>query len=1006
MKKLFNKTVVLLIIISLFFIGNIKINAEEYRYDNCRHGYFSWYYTNDINSSSDKDNYHEVVKVVFVPNNKSIQYSIATKYGNKWSNKDKKYTDKGIFTLDTSGTTQRQLKINIDGDSCLSPTFDSYESTYEITKLAMDEKAENIIVEGYTFVLTKNGIRVHTINPTITLGVTNAENIYLDESKFTPPTSGKNSYLSRCEFVEGKYYKCPKDSYTLLVASNIAEAYVKSDSKKVDLRSDYSYTRYYAREWSVGNWSLKEGTDTTPGVLEYMYLFNLNTANFSSNPGTIGANLNKGERKNNDLTMTQEVIKYFINPTSETYSKDIAQYGNKLYVNVNFKFVIPIEKLSEQLSKKYGTANPKLKFKLNIKSNTDAKKIYTYTIKNTDSIKNLEPINANITLVGLIEKNVSDVQINNNKKITFNIESQNTKIRFLNLSEMRGRLYTAANKQVTLFEMPNGSSPYFANTYGSGKIYLDSFGASKYNYYVNDIVHSDLYYPINLYGLKIEKNTSNNSVITYDCSGKSKKDGTCMKGAAYDEANKVIYALSTWISPQNSSKFSIGCTDGYTLFGNSCCATNMLINEYKTSTKTCCTQDKIVKNFINKRNECCMEDVREENGIRFCENACKNINCPVGSDRDIDGKCCKPNTISIETGKCIYENEVEATDDNSIVCKVSDMVGISTCNCSTLNESYKCDPNTEKTEVTPKRTYKTSLINGGKTTCEEQYTLTIGKVVKVVQGGSFKYSVGFKVVRECSGGGVSEDNLPKYSLDKNIIKTAVANIQIKDTSKNANQDIPVIREKQEAIKNLKYYDFTYETGNENVQKIGDKIIQTIQYTLEYKYNYYMNYINGKIIEEQEDIDDDYFLAGRNVFLLLNAKPDTYNNDVIININGNKINIDCEYKILENKAKNYLFKQFDEKNVFARTKKGYNWTTDTANAIISKIENNVESLYEPGRAMYEINLDKNSINKIKNYINTNSGYYNSSDDKNFFSEFSIIKNPDDNILKEFNISHLE
>ncbi len=635
----------------------------------------------------------------------------------------------------------------------------------------------------------------------------------------------------------------------------------------------------------------------------------------------------------------------------------------------------------------------------------------------------IDSVNSNITQVGIMQDVTNDISLTADTKISFKTITANTRIKFLNVSTMRGRKET--NGQMTPY-IVNEKSPYFANTYGNNTIYHDAKGSGgKYYYYVTDIIKNNNYYPINLYGLEVRTSVKNSTTAqTVYCTSANKDDGVpCMRPASKDSIDSKfstkIYALGTWITPISITNFKIGCKDGYTLFGDSCCPTspiNRLINKYNTDQKECCKEENFAKNYNTGATECCPtlpRKVYTSGGkINLCGEICKTtITCPSNTQKDIDGKCCNTKdkygnyTINSTTGKCDASQEVAVEDSTGTICKVSEMGG--TCKCKPLEEEYTCKPDSASRKTTPKRPrfYKVRLIKSNdKTTCSEKYVVTFNKEVSVLQGGYFNYPVGLTVIRECEGEGVTMDNLPSYSADQNIIKTAIADIYLKKVSVNAEQTNPTLLEHNKANDNQKDYEIILD--KETITPKGSVIKQETKYKLvEYKHNYYLNTFTGKIRDAALGIGDGYLPSGKYVYILLNAPTGKYKNDVILNIHGNTIKINCSYEIKENIIQKYAYRQFDTAKVFARSKIGNNWKTETAQRIITKIQSSANEVYEEGRAMYEINLDTDSINKIKAYVDSN-GYYNTEFRNDGTSKFiyetfntNILINKNENILKD-------
>lgn len=1004
MKKLFNKIVVLLIIISLFFVSNIKINAETlYQYNKCPSGTFTWYYTSKNNKES--------VNIVFIPNSNSTVYKWSANTTNAidssaiWNDYTNNYTGVRTFSLYVNMKFIRQGKVDFGSYSCLTPTFNSYDSTYEITSMQIigSGNDKKLVVEGYAFTLTKNGSKIHNVNPTIKLNITNYDYIYLKESEFN--TSAKNTYLKRCTYYRtGKYYRCPKDSYKIYENSvNEAIKFNQADANRVNLYRDYSYTRYYALDWSVGNFSLRD--NSTPGKLEYFRLFNLNENDYvnekakTTNSGNIGYNL----KKNGSNATKADVINYFLDK------------GYKFYINGNFKFYIPINSLIAGLSKSVtpteSTPMTSLKINLSIYDTGGVKKVYGKDVA-------INYVNSNITQVGVMQDATNDIGLTADTKISFKTITANTRIKFLNVSTMRGRQETGG--QIVPYTV-NEKSPYFANTYGNNTIYHDAKGSGNYYYYVADIIKNNNYYPINLYGLQVRTSVKNSTnAQTVYCTSANNDDGVpCMRPASQDSIdNKFstkIYALGTWITPISVTNFKIGCKDGFTLFEDSCCLENNIINKYNTDQKTCCATSNIVTNYSTNVKECCLSGKREvytrSGKINLCNNICPNITCPANTQKDIKGKCCSTKdsngnyTIDPSTGECSTENEVAVEDGTGNFCKMSEMGG--TCKCKPLEEEYTCKVDSSSSETTPVKIYKVRLIkSNNKTTCSEKYIVTFNKEVSVLQGGYFNYPVGLKVIRECSGGGVTRYNLPSYVADTTITKTAEADIYLKKVSANAEQTTPTLLEHAMANLNKKEYSIVFDDDSEKITQKESIVKQEIDYKLvEYKYNYYLNTFTGKIRDAALGISDGYLPSGKYVYILLNAPIGKYKNDVLLNIHGNTIKINCSYEIKENVVQKYTYRQFDTDKVFARSKIGNNWKTETAQRIITKIQNSGDEVYEEGRAMYEINLDSDSINKIKTYIDSN-GYYNTELRSDGTSKFiyetfntNISINRNENILKD-------
>ena len=1030
MKKTFNNIILLIITISLFFIGSIKINADTiYNETECRNnnkGYFTRYYTNT--------NGNEITKIYFVPI-QSGNYSWSTKTGGgSWVTGKDNLKGKQGFILDLSKDTTIQGRIKFsNGVICETPQFSSNQSTYEITKISLDSGEKNIIVEGYALIITKNNSRIHNVNPTIKLMINNAEDIYLDKSKYTVPSKSNNEFLSRCSVTaDGKAYRCPKDAITLKVLEDTATKYIGENTTKIDLRSDFSYTRYYAYSWSdVSEYeelSRKlfltkdqcKNNNSPGGNLEFYQLFNLKEYNYTNDDkttntlGNIGSNLYVRSNVNGTWSCkddgdtratTSDVIKYYVGK------------GNKLYINSNFKFVIPIDKLAKSLSTTVSDkAKPKLKFVLNVYSKGGEQTFYNQKLSNTNSI------NAYITKIGIMGSNIDSSSISEDSEIRFSISNSNNIIKFLKTSSMRTRYLkkVASNPDKYAFDIYKRGDDafYFANTYDTvDKIAVDDWtGNRKYYYEVKGITNGEDfgYYPINMYWLNVHyyASNSNRPVAIRDCKGTSVDCVSPCRGdnCSTQYSNPHLYALGTWISPQNETTFDINCKTDFTLFNGACCSNSNLINNYTLDEKTCCNPNNKVKNFNNDPDtiECCpsanIRRVKVDNSnneIKLCENKCQAIICPSGSQKDIKGKCCKTGSISSSTGECSTEDEFEVDDTTGTVCKISEMN--SSCKCKTFKEEYSCAPDKSSTRITRSREYKVELMSGSTTTCSEWYEVTFNKKVTVLQGGHFNYPVGLKVIRECRGGGVTNKNLPSYNNDITINKSAEANIILKDITVNATQIDPTLLEHEKANDDKKEY--TVNANTEEARASGNIVRQEVNYQIEYKHNYYLNVFTGKIRAAALGISDGYLPSGKYVYTLLNAPVGEYNNDVIINIHGNLITINCSYEIEESIVKKYTFRQIDTDKVFARSKRGVNWQTETADAIITKIQNSTEEIFEKNRAMYEITLNSDSIREIKEYVDTN-GYYNTqlTDDGNSRFIHEIFKsniniNKSDNILKD-------
>ncbi len=966
--------------------------------------YYSTYGTQQIPEKNFDGADDEYVNVRVVPKSSSTKYRI---YSNNKSGDmiligtyDKVETKQFNLSLGYVRTIKIKKNASGDGEECTVGNFNSYGTNYEINQLNVDDAGKNLIVAGYAFIQEVNKIKKHCVDPQIDIVVTNSDVFWIDAKKVAA-----DSYIKkRCSLTTGgTIYKCNRETVELYSSSNYSTnellqnryryksdwIYNYSNATKVNPIYDFSYSRYFA-EGSWGSKYFKLNNGTRPEDFEYYYLFNLNKNTYDA-AGNIGANLQyKYYDENNNIKFKQatraNAINYFLN-----YKYD------KFYINPNFYFFIPLDQIRNRLNWAADLNKlPKLKFQLIISTPTAKKIIYGTEVQTAALSTRVTQISVlnNFADTDRMKDILDDYNITFGNKVGNNISATGlqTKVQFLSVSTMRGRLYNENTASIYFYRVDEGkgTSPFFANSYskidGKYVLYHDATGDNKYQFTVDSIKKFANYYPINLYLLKVSSEANTKNYVCKDRNGSRGISRICM---IPNESGKKIYALSTWIKPAGITTFNLKCRQGYVITNTAstgCCPEADWINDYPNKTKkTCCTNDKKVTNYASatKATECCQSGLRtvssNTGNINLCGEICQAplFTCPSTAQKDIKGKCCTKGKISSATGECTDGNEVEGKDKSGAICKLSDAEG---CECPRINKEYSC---TDKEDVTNKDAGSVTFsakksANSPSISCTDTYLVSYNKKMKIYQGYKFDYPVKIVVQRICN-----TNNTNNFiEIDNDILSAVADPIKLKNITVNATQE--GLPENTRAKNNKKQYEVALATEEEIFKIVRtNTTMQRKEFFLEYREDYYINYQTGEIKQADLITEDDklFSLSGRYIYLLRSA-PVSKENDNTVNVKIKLSNIDnkestikisCPYDIVENKSVKYYFRQIDLKKPFPRTTIGENWKTDEAKKVIQQIKVDADTLYNEDNTIYEININSDTSRKLKDYINDH-GYY--------------------------------